>query len=115
MKVKPLSCHFATRWLHGDRGVHALPFWAFLSLIAVSVIILHHPNRTRAEPAFRTPLFPLLPLLFCDSFVYLTVWSVRYSAADQGGFISLLVLASGLVALHVSLCHHQRNRKGVVP
>jgi basic amino acid/polyamine antiporter, APA family len=85
-------------------------FWAFLSLIALSVIILRHPSKTSSGPSFRTPLFPLLPLLFGAACVYLTISSLRYATANQGGFISLLVLASGVVAL-LSLCQRQRHLK----
>lgn len=85
-------------------------FWAFLSLIALSVIILRHRSRSRSDIPFRTPLFPLLPLLFFAACVYLAISSMHYATENQGGFISLLVLASGAVAL-VGMQHRQRNCK----
>jgi amino acid transporter len=87
-------------------------FWAFLSLIALSVIILRNQNRTSQEITFRTPLFPLLPLLFFAACVYLTISSIRYATANQGGFISLLVLASGVLALS-ALRHRQRTSQAM--
>jgi basic amino acid/polyamine antiporter, APA family len=76
-------------------------FWTFLSLIALALIILRQQDRSRQDDSYRTPLFPLLPLLFFAACVYLTISSVQYAAANQGGFISLFVLASGVLALTV--------------
>jgi APA family basic amino acid/polyamine antiporter len=82
-------------------------FWAFLSLVALAVIILRQNSPTAGAP-FRTPLFPLLPLLFGTACIYLTISSVKYAVANQGGLISLLVLASGLLVL-AGLSRHQRQ------
>ncbi|TVS05344.1 MAG: amino acid permease [Cyanobium sp. PLM2.Bin73] len=83
-------------------------FWTFLSLVALAVIILRH-NTPHIRAPFRTPLFPLLPLLFGAACVYLTMSSVQYAVANQGGFISLLVLASGMLAL-AGLSGRQRQQ-----
>lgn len=88
-------------------------FWAFLSLIALSVIILRRQNRTGPKITFRTPLYPLLPLLFFAACVYLTISSLRYAAANQGGFISLVVLGSGAAALFA--LRHRQRRVAVMP
>jgi APA family basic amino acid/polyamine antiporter len=81
-------------------------FWAFLSLIALSVIILRHQKMNAAVETFRTPLYPLLPLLFSAACIYLTISSITYATANQGGQISLVVLGSGIIVL-LGLCRRQ--------
>ncbi|MGL6135317.1 MAG: APC family permease [Prochlorococcaceae cyanobacterium] len=85
-------------------------FWAFLTLIALALIILRQRAETPMAMTFRTPLFPLLPLLFAAACVYLTISSLQHAAANQAAFLSLLVLLSGIVAL-VGLCRQQRGQQ----
>jgi len=83
-------------------------FWAFLTLIALSLIILRRRDGTQIVTTFRTPLFPLCPVLFGMACVYLTISSFQHAAANQSALLSLFVLLSGVVAL-VGLCRRQRK------
>jgi basic amino acid/polyamine antiporter, APA family len=86
-------------------------FWGFLSLIAISAMTLRRRINTSSE-TYRTPLFPLLPLLFCCACVFLTISSVQYAASNQGGLVSLWVFASGLLALAAISKRPQRKLWG---
>ncbi|MEA5412116.1 amino acid permease [Synechococcus sp. BA-120 BA3] len=83
-------------------------FWAFLTLISLSLIILRRRAGAEIVSTFRTPLFPLFPLLFAVACLYLAVSSFQHAAANESAFISLLVLLSGVAAL-VGLCWRQRK------
>lgn len=83
-------------------------FWMFLTLIALSLIILRRRAGGQIVNTFRTPLFPLCPVLFAVACVYLTISSFQHAAANESAFLSLLVLLSGVVAL-VGLCLRQRK------
>jgi len=83
-------------------------FWAFLTLIALSLIILRRRAGALIVNTFRTPLFPLCPVFFAVACVYLTISSFQHAAANESAFLSLLVLLSGIVAL-VGLCLRQRK------
>ncbi len=83
-------------------------FWAFLTLIALSLIILRRRFAEQTVNTFRTPLFPLCPLLFAAACIYLSISSFQHAAANESAFLSLFVLLSGVVAL-VGLCLRQRK------
>ncbi len=83
-------------------------FWAFLTLIALSLIILRRRSGAPSVNTFQTPLFPLCPLLFAVACVYLAFSSFQHAAANESAFLSLFVLLSGVVAL-VGLCLRQRK------
>ena len=82
-------------------------FWLFFFLAGLSLIVL----RTR-EPedhrAFRVPLYPLTPILFCMACLYMFQSSLTYSGA--GAVAGVLVLLAGVPVL---LFARQRERRPV--
>jgi basic amino acid/polyamine antiporter, APA family len=58
-------------------------FWMFLTLIALSLIILRRRAGGQIVNTFRTPLFPLCPVLFAVACVYLTISSFQHAAANE--------------------------------
>jgi len=74
-------------------------FWLFFMLTGVSLIVLR-----RKEPAvpraFRVPLYPLTPLLFCATCAYLLYASLAY--AGVGALVGIGVLAVGALVLALS-------------
>jgi amino acid transporter len=67
-------------------------FWLFFLLVGVSLFVLRarDPGRTQG---FRVPLYPLLPLLFCATSVYLLYSSLAYTGI--GALVGVAVLATG--------------------
>jgi APA family basic amino acid/polyamine antiporter len=79
-------------------------FWAFLFLVGVSLFVMRVKDPHTERP-FKVPLYPLTPILFCLTCAYLTYSSVTYAISKGAVYISLLVMAVGVVALvitHVS-------------
>jgi basic amino acid/polyamine antiporter, APA family len=76
-------------------------YWLFLGLSAAALIILRFKFPAAPRP-FRTPLFPLLPVLFLAAAAFMLWSAVNYVTADDwrvGAGVSFFVMASGLVAL----------------
>jgi basic amino acid/polyamine antiporter, APA family len=73
-------------------------FWFFFLLIGVSLFVLRVRDPAAPRP-FRVPLFPLLPLIFCATTLYLLYSSVAYTGA--GALFGILVLVAGAVPLLV--------------
>lgn len=67
-------------------------FWLFIALSGFAVIILRrkHPN---VERPFAVPLYPLLPLVFVASALFVLWSSLNY--VKIGGLVGLAVLACG--------------------
>lgn len=67
-------------------------FWLFFLLVGVSLFVLRRrdPHTPRA---FRVPLYPLLPLLFCATSAYLLYSSLAYTGV--GALVGVAVLAVG--------------------
>lgn len=77
-------------------------FWLFFLLVGLSVFVLRRKDPD-AERPFRTPLYPLLPALFCATNAYLLYSSLAYTGL--GALVSVGVLAAGallLIPLHRS-------------
>jgi amino acid transporter len=72
-------------------------FWTFILLAGVALFVLRRRDPERPRP-FRVPFYPVTPLLFCATCVYLLYSSLAYT-----GFGALLgvgvVLAGGVVLL----------------
>lgn len=68
-------------------------FWLFMLLVGVSLFVFRQRDPARERP-FRVPLYPITPLLFCLTCAGLLYSSIMY--AGIGGFLGLLVLATGL-------------------
>jgi len=68
-------------------------FWLFFLLTGVALFVLRRREPDAPRP-FRTPLYPLVPAIFCLTCAYMLYSSVTYAAA--GALAGLGVLALGL-------------------
>ena len=80
-------------------------FWLFFFLAGLSLIVLR-TKEPEVERAFRVPLYPLTPLLFCTACLYMLQASLTYAGA--GAFAGVLVLLAGVPVL---LLARQRERQ----
>jgi APA family basic amino acid/polyamine antiporter len=71
-------------------------FWFFLALVGVSAIILRQRDGIESRP-FRMPLYPLLPIIFSLTCLYLLYSSIAY--AGMGALIGVAVLLLGVPLL----------------
>jgi basic amino acid/polyamine antiporter, APA family len=71
-------------------------FWLFLALSGFAVILLRMKRPDLPRP-FRVPLYPVLPLVFCASCLFVLWSSVQY--VRLGALLGLGVLAIGGVVL----------------
>jgi amino acid transporter len=71
-------------------------FWGFLALSGFAVIVLRRRRPDLPRP-FRVPFYPVLPLLFCASCLFVLWSSVEY--VRLGALAGLGVLAAGGVLL----------------
>ena len=71
-------------------------FWFFLLLTTLSLFVLRTVE-SEASRAFRVPLYPLTPLLFCTICVYMLQASLTYTGS--GALVGLIVLLSGIPLL----------------
>src|SRR5262249_30242940 len=75
-------------------GAGAAPvFWVFFLLTGVSLFVLRWKDRGRERP-FSVPLFPLLPIVFC-----LTCLFMLYSATTYAKTLSLIGVIPLLIGL----------------
>lgn len=71
-------------------------FWMFFFLTGIALFVLRRKEPGAARP-FRVPLYPLTPILFCLTSLYLLYSAITY--AGLGTIVSLAVLATGSVLL----------------
>jgi APA family basic amino acid/polyamine antiporter len=71
----------------------AAVFWVFFALAGASLFVLRRKEPDVPRP-FRVPVYPLLPLLFCASCLYMVYGAVRYE--PKLSVFSLLLLVVGL-------------------
>jgi APA family basic amino acid/polyamine antiporter len=76
-------------------------FWAFLFLVGISLFVMRVKDPQTERP-FKVPLYPLTPIIFCLTCAYLTYSSVTYAISKGAVYISLLVMAVGVVALAIT-------------
>lgn len=69
-------------------------FWLFMLMIAASLFVFRRRAPLETEGAFKVPLYPLTPALFCLVCAGLLYSSVVY--AGIGGLAGLVVLATGV-------------------
>ncbi|HLM52902.1 MAG TPA: APC family permease, partial [Pseudoxanthomonas sp.] len=82
-------------------------FWLFFLLVGLSLFVLRRRD-PQAPRAFRVPLYPLLPLLFCATSAYLLYSSLAYTGI--GALVGVAVLAVGgvlLLLLRPALTHQE--------
>ena len=82
-------------------------FWLFFFLAGLSLIILR-TREPESERAFRVPLYPLTPILFCMACLYMLQSSLTYAGA--GALAGVLVLLAGIPVLFFA---RQRERRPV--
>jgi len=68
-------------------------FWMFMALIGMSLIVFRWRQPHRDIP-FRVPLYPLTPLAFIATALYLLHASIAYTGT--GALVGLAILASGI-------------------
>lgn len=68
-------------------------FWSFLFLIGLSLFIFRQRTPDRELP-FRVPLYPVTPIIFCATSLYLLYSSLVYTGA--GALIGVAILAMGI-------------------
>jgi len=85
-------------------------FWSFLFLVGVSLFVLRRKFPATARP-FNVPLYPVTPVVFCLSCGYLAYSSITYAASQQAVYVSLVVMAVGLVALLVLTLRNSKGRQ----
>jgi amino acid transporter len=68
-------------------------FWMFMALIGFSLILFRWREPEREIP-FRVPLYPLTPLIFIGTAIYLMHASIVYTGT--GALIGLAILATGI-------------------
>jgi len=73
-------------------------FWFFFLLVGVALFVLRR-KEPDVERAFRVPLYPLTPLLFCLTSAYLLYSSLVYTGF--GAFVGVAVLLAGALLLAV--------------
>lgn len=71
-------------------------FWLFLLLVGGALFVLRH-REPHAERPFRTPLYPLVPALFCCTSAYLLYSSLAYTGASA--LVGVAVLGAGALLL----------------
>ncbi|MBY0226076.1 MAG: amino acid permease [Hyphomicrobium sp.] len=79
-------------------------FWLFMLLTGTSLFVFRWREPDLRRP-FRVPLYPLTPLLFCATALYLLHASIAYTGT--GGLIGLAILLAGLP---VYLLNTRRSR-----
>jgi basic amino acid/polyamine antiporter, APA family len=72
-------------------------FWLFFLLVGLSVIILRR-KEPRSIDAFRVPLYPFIPIIFCTVCAYLLYSSLVY--VNVGAIVGVLVVALGIPVLY---------------
>jgi basic amino acid/polyamine antiporter, APA family len=74
-------------------------FWFFLLLVGLSLFVLRTQEMKRPRP-FRVPLYPLTPLIFCVTCVYMLHSSLAYTG--PGAIVGVAVLLAGVPLLFVA-------------
>jgi basic amino acid/polyamine antiporter, APA family len=79
-------------------------FWFFLLLAGLSLFVLRtqEPERPRS---FRVPLYPLPPLIFCITCVYMLHSSLAYTG--PGAVVGVGVLLAGAPLLFLARRHYR--------
>jgi len=84
-------------------------FWLFFLLGGISLFVLRYREPHTPRP-FRTPLYPVVPLLFCASCVYLLHSSLMYTG--RGALAGVAALAFGVPLFLVEIV--RRKKTGLI-
>lgn len=78
-------------------------FWIFFFLVAISLFVLRRRPAEAAEP-YRVPWYPLTPILFCLSSLFMIHASLTYAISNRSyeAFWSIVIMVVGLVLCFVS-------------
>ncbi len=71
-------------------------FWFFFLMVGLSLIILRFKEPDVSRP-FKVPLYPLVPIAFCGTCVYMLQASLAYTGV--GALVGVAVLLTGLPVL----------------
>jgi amino acid transporter len=73
-------------------------FWAFFFLVGVGLFVLRYREPGQSRP-FRVPLYPLTPIVFCLSSLFMVYRSFTYALENKSNeaYWSIGILAIGLV------------------
>jgi basic amino acid/polyamine antiporter, APA family len=74
-------------------------FWFFLLLVGLSLFALRIQETARPRP-FRVPLYPLTPMIFCATCLYMLYSSLAYTG--RGAIVGVVVLLAGVPLLCVA-------------
>lgn len=90
-------------------------FWLFLSMSGIALIILRFTRKDAPRP-FKTPLYPLTPIVFVAASLFMLWSSIRYvMSLDNprlGVIAGILVLGLGLFALFIAETRGRAALKG---
>jgi basic amino acid/polyamine antiporter, APA family len=79
-------------------------FWFFFLLVGLSLFVLRTQEPERPRP-FRVPLYPLTPLIFCVTCVYMLHSSLAYTG--PGAAVGVGVLLAGVPLLFLARSRYQ--------
>jgi basic amino acid/polyamine antiporter, APA family len=79
-------------------------FWFFFLLVGLSLFVLRTQEPERPRP-FRVPLYPVTPLIFCITCVYMLHSSLAYTG--PGAVVGVGVLLAGVPLLFLARPHHR--------
>jgi basic amino acid/polyamine antiporter, APA family len=79
-------------------------FWFFFLLVGLSLFVLRTQEPERPRP-FRVPLYPVTPLIFCITCVYMLHSSLAYTG--PGAIVGVGVLLAGVPLLFLARPHHR--------
>jgi amino acid transporter len=79
-------------------------FWFFFLLVGLSLFVLRTQEPARSRP-FRVPLYPVTPLIFCITCVYMLHSSLAYTG--PGAVVGVGVLLAGVPLLFVAHPHRR--------
>jgi basic amino acid/polyamine antiporter, APA family len=76
----------------------APPFWIFLLLVGLSLFVLRRREPEQPRP-YRVPLYPVVPIVFCLSNLFMSYKSLTYAAHQQPYWVlaSAAILLVGLL------------------
>jgi basic amino acid/polyamine antiporter, APA family len=85
-------------------------FWVFFFLVGVSLFVLRYRQPQLARP-YRVPLYPLVPIIFCASCLYMIYTSLAFAIAFRTyeALWSVGILAAGLVLSYIDPARKRRQ------